>query len=163
MDPQSVLPASAEISIALLGFAAIASIFQGASSSWNPDARFWMMLAQALLALAASLLPLPLLAAELEDAVVWSASSSFLGLGLVVILSLMFRMTRLNVAAGTPTNPRVVAPFLFLYLPALGFAMLNCGLFVVPSFWAHLSALVLLQLTTAFTFVRLLVAWLPRK
>ena len=163
MDPQSVLPASAEISIALLGFAAIASIFRGASGSWSPDARFWMMLAQAFLALTASLLPLPLLAAELGDGVVWGASSSLLGLGLLVLLPLMFRMTRLNVAAGTPTNPRVIAPFMLLYLPALGFAMLNCGLFVLPRFWAYLSALVLLQLTTAFTFVRLLVVWLPQK
>ena len=163
MDPQSILPASAEISIALLGFAAVASIFRGASGSWNPDARFWIMLAQAFLALTASLLPLPLLAANLEVGVRGSTSSSLLGLGLVVLLWLMFRMQRLNVAAETPTDLRVVAPFMLLYLAAVGFAILNCGLFVLPKFWPYLSALVLLQLTTAFTFVRLLVVWLPGK
>ena len=162
MDPQSVLPTSAEISIALMGFAAIASIFRGASGSWSPDARFWMMLAQAFLALTASLLPLPLLAAHLEAGVVWGTSSSLLGLGLVVLLALLYRMQRLNVSAGTPTDLRVMVPFMSLYLPALGFAILNCGVFVRPEFWPFLSALVLLQLTTAFTFIRLLVVWLPR-
>lgn len=115
MDPQSILPASAEISIALLGFAAITSIFRGASGSWSPDARFWIVLAQAFLALASSLLPLPLIAADLKDGVVWGTSSSLLGLGLVVLLSLIFRLRPLNLSAGTPTDLRVMAPFMLWF------------------------------------------------
>jgi hypothetical protein len=163
VDPESFLPASAEISIALLGFAAIASIFRGGSGSWRPDARFWTMLALAAVAFTASLLPLPLLAADLEEGVVWGTSSSLLALGIVGLLWLMYRITRLNLVAGTPTNPYVVAPFMFLFLAALGLAVLNCGLFISPIFWPYIAALVVLQLATVLTFIRLLVVWLPRE
>ena len=57
MNPTDTLLSLAEISVTLLGFAAIASVFHSRGvEGWRPGARFWGMGAGTL---AAALLPLP--------------------------------------------------------------------------------------------------------
>ena len=162
MTPEGILPTCAEISVALLGFAAIASVFRGGRGVWAPDGRFWNMLALAALTVGGALFPLPLLSASVESSTVWGTSSAVLGIGAASLLWFALRGTHLDRAAGVPTNWWLGVPWFALIGGAAVLALLNCGMVAAAQFWPYLAALLSLQFATVLAFIRILVVWLPR-
>jgi hypothetical protein len=155
-----ILPAIAEIAIALLGFAAIVSVFHARGASWKPDGRFWSMLQFGFATLAFALLPLPLLSSGVPESTGWAVSSAlFAGFGAYVPI-LGVRSFRRDHAAGRPPN-------LAIFSLVFGGSSLTLPLLVynaveLRAFWPYLAALVWFSLMTALVFLRLLQAWLGR-
>ena len=162
MQPDALLATSAEISVAFLGFGAIASVLRRTGESWRPDGRFWSLLLQALLSLGTSLLALALLASPVSHPIVWAVSSAALGLGLIAVIFSGFRISGVNRAAGTPTNWWLAGAWYTVFVPATLLACANTLLISPPEFWAFLAPLLTLHFSTGFTFVRVLAVWLPR-
>ena len=159
MNEHDVLVSMAEIATALLGFAAIVSVFSQ-RGTWSPDGRFWSMVASGIGTLVFSLLPLPFLFAGTESASAWRLCAglfAFFALGFCV---LMIRSYRRDRAGGTPHLP--IFGVLFggsaLACPLLLASAL--GYFGEPQFWPYVAGLVWFEVLTAVLFVRLLVVWL---
>lgn len=155
-----VLLAMAEVAVALLGFAAIVSVFRQ-RDTWRPDGRFWAMVAAGIGTLVFSLLPLPLLFGGMAPASSWQICSVLLGLYALAYCGFLtgrFRRDRASDAA----------PNLSIFLTLLSGSALAGPLLLVsalgylggPQFWPYLLALVWFQVVTAVFFVRLLVVWL---
>ena len=150
----------AEVAVALLGFAAIVSVFRQ-RDTWRPDGRFWAMVAAGVGTLVFSLLPLPFLFRGIAPASTWQACNALLGLyalGYCVFLTQMFRRDLVTDSA----------PNLLIFVVVLGGSAFTCPFLVVsaigylgdPQFWSYLVGLVWFQILTAIFFVRLLVVWL---
>ena len=160
MNEADVLLAMAEVAVALLGFAAIVSVFRQ-RDAWRPDGRFWAMVAAGIGTLAFSLLPLPFLFAGLAPASAWQACGVLLGLytfGYCLFIGGTFRRDR---AARSAPNVPIFAMLLGgSLLSGLFLLASSTGLFADPEFWPYLVGLIWFQVLTAVLFVRLLVVWL---
>ena len=163
MTPSDALFSLAEVSVAFLGFAAIASLFrQRDATDWRPDGRFWGMVGVASLALVFSLLPLPLLFAEVAPSVTWACCSGLLSLvtaGSGVIGFVLYVRDR---AASTANLPLVVLLELLIWGSA-GLLLANAVGAIGRSFWPYLAGLVWLLVLAVVMFVRLLWVWLERR
>jgi hypothetical protein len=153
-----LLPAIAEIAVALLGFAAIVSVFQARGES--ADGRFWSMLQFAFATLAFALLPLPLLASGVAETTSWAASSAAFAAFVTYVPILGARSLRRDQASGRPAN-------LPIFILIFGGSLLSLPLLVYNAvelrvFWPYLAALVWFSLATALVFLRMLQAWLGR-
>lgn len=157
MAESDVLLSMAEVAVALLGFAAIVSVFRQ-RDTWRPDGRFWAMVAAGTGTLVFSLLPLPFLFGGSET---WRTCSILLGvyaLGYCVFLTGSFRRDR---AANSATN-------IPIFVGLMSGSAFSCALLLVsaagylgpPAVWPYLAGLVWFQIATAVIFVRLLVVWL---
>jgi hypothetical protein len=162
VDPASILLTYTEIALAMLGFAAIASILHGSTTAQGADGRFWIMVHMALVSLTASLIPVPLLASSINPVIIWGGGSTVLFAVSLALIYSVFSVNRSNRNAGMPTNIAVMVLFLIAGLGAVALSLYNCGYFVTPQFWPYLGALTLVQLATAVTFVRVLAVWLGR-
>jgi hypothetical protein len=161
MNPQDLLSVSAEISIAILGFAAIASVLRGGQSGVTPDGRFWGMLALAFLSFVASLAPLPFLSTEISPALIWGIGSAALSLSMFLLTALMvFSITRANERAGVPTNVAILITFSTLMVCTTLLAFYNSGLFIESNFSLYFGSIVSVHIITAAVFVRILAVWL---
>ena len=159
MDESDVLLSMAEVAIALLGFAAIVSVFRQ-RDTWRPDGRFWAMVAAGIGTLVFSLFPLPFLFAGSEPASTWQTCNALLGLyalGYCVFLTGMFRRDR---AAEAPNVSIFVVLFGGSAFTALFLLVSVVGYLGDPQFWRYLVGLIWFQVLTAILFVRLLVVWL---
>jgi len=160
MNEADVLLAMAEVAVALLGFAAIVSVFRQ-RGTWRPDGRFWAMIAAGIGTLVFSLLPLPLLFGGITQASTWQTCDALLGayaLGYCAFLTRSFRRDR-----ATDSAPNVSIFALLLSGSALNGALLVLSAFGYlgdPQFWPYLVGLIWFQIVTAVFFVRLLVVWL---
>ncbi len=164
MNPTDTLLSLAEISVTLLGFAAIASVFHSrGAQGWRPDARFWGMVTMGLGTLAFALLPLPFLAAELEPGVTWRMCSLALAAAIVAILGWGFLTVRRGLTSGAPVNRPTFSFLMVAFAAVAGLELANAaGLLQGPSFWPYLAGIIWFQLVTGYVFVRLLFIWLPR-
>jgi hypothetical protein len=163
MNPQDLLSVSAEISIAILGFAAIASVLRGSQGSMTPDGRFWGMLALAFVGFVSSLAPLPFLAAETSPALIWGAGSSLLSLFMFLLsAATAIIVKRANERAGVATNFTILAMFTSLMAATSFLAFYNSGVFGEPVFPLYFGSIVSIHIITAAVFVRILVVWLRK-
>ncbi|MBW2396857.1 MAG: hypothetical protein JRG95_21630 [Deltaproteobacteria bacterium] len=78
MSSTELLVSLAEISVALLGFAAIVSVLRGRSHDWRPDGRFWVMVALGVSNFSLALLPLPFIMAAVRPSLTWGVASTSL-------------------------------------------------------------------------------------
>lgn len=153
MHPEDLLAVSAEISIAILGFAAIASVFRGSQSSLTPDGRFWGMLALAFIGLASSLVPLPFLVAEVSRSTIWGIASIFLSLSMLSLTIMTVVSVRgANLRAGVSTNLAVMIIFTTAMGSTAVLAFSNSGLFSPPTFSVYFGAVVAVHLVTVAVF-----------
>ena len=160
MNEFELLSAIAEIAVALLGFAAIVSVFQAREESWSGDGRFWTMLQFGFATLVFALIPLPLLASGVADETSWAASSAAFAAFAAYVPILAARSLRRDRAADRPPNMKIFS-LVFggscLTLPLLAYNAAELRLF-----WPYLAALVWFSLATALVFLRLLQSWLGR-
>ena len=160
MDESDVLLSMAEVAVALLGFAAIVSVFRQ-RDTWRPDGRFWAMVAAGIGTLVFSLLPLPFLFGGIAPASTWQTCDALLGLfalGYCVFVTVAFRRDR-----ATDSSPNVPIFVLLFGGSAFIFPFLlvsAMGYLGDPQFWPYLVGLIWFQVVTAIFFVRLLVVWL---
>jgi len=159
LSPFDLLPALAEIAVALLGFAAIVSVFQARGET--ADGRFWSMLQFAFATFAFALLPLPLLASGVAQTTSWAVSSAAFAAFVVYVPFLGARSLRRDQAVGRPAN-------LPVFTLIFGGSVLSLPLLVYNAvelrvFWPYLAALVWFSLATALVFLRVLHAWLGRE
>ncbi len=164
MNPTDTLVSLAEISVTLLGFAAIASVFHSrGAQGWRPDARFWGMVSMGLGTLAFALLPLPFLAAEVNPGVTWRLCSVVLAAAIGAIFAWGFLTARRGLASGAPVNRPTFSFLMVSFAAVAGLELANAaGLLHGPSFWPYLAGILWFQLVTGYVFVRLLFIWLPR-
>jgi phosphatidylglycerophosphate synthase len=158
LDAFDLLPSIAEIAVALLGFAAIVSVFQERGES--ADGRFWSMLQFAFATLTFALLPLPLLVSGVAEPTIWAASSAAFAAFVTYLPILAARSRQRDQAAGRPAN---VSIFILVF----GGSLLSLPLLVynvveLRVFWPYLATLVWFSLATALIFLRMLQAWLGR-
>jgi len=158
-----LLVSLAEIAVALLGFAAIVSVFRGRTGDWRPEGRFWIMVALGFSNFVLALLPIPFLVATARPGVTWGVCSATLALVVVGNAILAVRVYGLGRDSGMPYNRSFQASYLLVLAGAASVGVVNTGLFAKPTFWPYLATLVLLQVATASTFFRLLFVWLARK
>ena len=162
MSEFDLLPAIAEIAVALLGFAAIFTVFQErGGSGGTPDGRFWTMLQFGFAILVFALLPLPFLASGVPEANCWGASSAAFAVFGAYVPILGARSLRRDHAAGRPPN-------LPIFTLIFGGSLLSLLLLVYNAvelrvFWPYLAALVWFCLATALVFLRLIQAWVGRE
>ena len=102
MNEIEILTAIAEIAVALLGFAAIVSVFQARDESWAGDGRFWTMLQFGFATFAFALIPIPLLASGIADPTSWAASSAAFATFTAYVPILGAQSLRRDRAAGRP-------------------------------------------------------------
>jgi hypothetical protein len=164
MNPTDTLLSLAEISVTLLGFAAIASVFHSrGAQGWRPDARFWGMVSMGVGTLAFALLPLPLLAAEVDPGVTWRLCSVALAAAIGAMFVFGFLTVRRGLASGEQVHRPTFSFLMASFATVAGLDVANAaGLLHGPSFWPYLAGVIWFQLVTAYVFVRLLFIWLPR-
>ena len=159
-NESDVLLSMAEIGVALLGFAAIVSVFRQ-RDTWRPDGRFWAMVAAGVGTLMFSLLPLPFFFGSVATTSTWQTCNALFGLyalGYSVFLTESFRRDR---ATDSSPNLAVFAVVFGGSAFACPFLLVSAaGYFGDPSFWSYLVGLVWFQVLTTIFFVRLLVVWL---
>ena len=160
MDESDVLLAMAEVAIALLGFAAIVSVFRQ-RAQWRPDGRFWAMVTAGVGTLVFSLVPLPFLFTALPQQTTWrfcAVMFSFYAFGYCLFLVASYRR---DSRAGSAPNSAIVSTLLGGSSLAAIVLLLSALEFLgAPQFWPYLSGLIWFQILTAALFVRLLVVWL---
>ena len=163
MTPSDALFSLAEVGVAFLGFSAIASLFrQRDATGWRPDGRFWAMVGVASLALVFSLLPLPLLYADVAPSVTWACCSALLALAMAACGVMGFVSYRRDRAVSTASLPLAVLLELLIWGSA-GLLLANAVGAIGHSFWPYLAGLVWLLVLAAVMFVRLLWVWLVRR
>jgi hypothetical protein len=161
MNPQDLLTVSAEISIAMLGFAAIASVFRGSQGGVTPDGRFWGMLALAFVGFVSSLAPLPFLAAETSPNQIWGIGSSLLSIFMFVLSAVtVIAVKQANLSAGVSTNIAVLTIFTVFMLATGALAFYNSGFFSSPNFPLYFGTIISIHIITAAVFIRILTVWL---
>jgi len=156
MNPEDVLTNFAELSVALLGFSGIVSIFN-ARGGWTPDGRFWAVLRLGLAALGFSLLPLPFLAAGLSTEVVWSLTSAVFATYGFIYVGYSLRVAPKSDTTGSFNRPLFG---LFMASSACAACLLAFNVFGARAFWPYLAALAWFVFHPAVLFVRLLRLWL---
>lgn len=160
MNEPDVLLSMAEIAVALLGFAAIVTVFRQ-RDTWRPDGRFWAMVAAGIGTLVFSLLPLPFLFGGIAPTSTWQTCCTLLSLYALGYCGLLFGSYRRDLAAGAAPNPPIfVGIFGGSALTSIFLIAAATGLLGGPHFWAYLVGLIWFQVVTATIFVRLLVVWL---
>jgi len=157
-----LLVSLAEIAVALLGFAAIVSVFRGRDGGWRPEGRFWVMVTLGFSNFVLALLPIPFLAATARSGVTWGVCSASLALVAVGNAILAVRVYGIDRDSGMSYSPFFQVCYLVVLAGAATFGVANTGLFFETQFWPYVAALVLLQVATASTFLRLLFVWLAR-
>jgi hypothetical protein len=160
MNESDVLLSMAEIGVALLGFAAIVSVFRQ-RDTWRPDGRFWAMVAAGVGTLVFSLLPLPFLFRGIDPPSIWQTCSALFGLyalGYCVLLTGSFKRDR--AASSSSSIPIFAVVFAGSAFTCPFLLASAAGYLGAPSFWSYLVGLVWFQILTTILFVRLLVVWL---
>ncbi len=160
MDESEVLLSMPEVAVALLGFAAIVSVFRQ-RDAWRPDGRFWAMVAAGVGTLVFSLLPLPFLFGNTAPVLTWQICDSLFGLYAIAYCAFLAGMFQRDRATDSAPN----APIFFALF---GGSALTCAFLLVsttgylgsPQFWPYLVGLIWFQVVTTTFFVRLLVVWL---
>jgi hypothetical protein len=159
MEPGSALSTSAQIAIAIAGFAGVVAAFRSDSvHDWGEVERFWLrlLLINSILALGFSMLGLLFLAVELPLPATWRWSSGVAALFLVPYAGMImktlagFAPGQLQAAGGADLTSYVLVGILIgvCILQVLNIALL-------AAFWPFFCAVVGLVLGAMYQFVRL--------
>ena len=161
----SALGTSAQIAVAIAGFAGVVVVFRGESvQDWGRVEKFWLrlLLVNSILPLAFSMVGLLTLAIEPELPGIWQWCSGFAAVFLIPYAALILKTLRhfmpgeLRAAGGN----KVIAYTLYgLLVAACLLQLFNVTMLAV--FWPFFSAIIFLLLGSMYQFVRLVVT--PQK
>lgn len=152
----------AEVSVALLGFSAIASVFYGSGSSWSPDGRFWATMSLSVISLVAALIPVSLISFDIPATSVWYVSSTFVALAMAVLFIFSLRFSSLDRQAGVPLNWGFLSLFILLMSTSLFMSIWNLAFNGMPTPAFHIASIVVMQTMSAVVFLRFLAVWLRK-
>lgn len=159
MEYGSSLIASAQIAIAIAGFAGIVAMFRSESpDKWGPVERFWLrlLLFNSILPLAFSMFGLFLLVALPAPSAVWRFCSVFAALSLLPYATMIIR----NLVGFGPEpfkeagGGRITGYALFAVLTAVWILQL-LNIMFLGVFWPFFGVIVALLLGAMYQFVRL--------
>lgn len=165
MEPTAALGTSAQIAVAIAGFAGVVAAFRSdAVHDWGPVEKFWLrlLLVNSILPLALSLVGLFLLSVAADSPVIWRWCSGIstlflLRLAIMIVRTLAgFAPGLLEAAGGT----RLTSYLLIATLSAVcALQLLNVAL--LAAFWPFFGAIVAQLLGAMYQFVRLVLS--PRR
>jgi hypothetical protein len=159
MEPSSALSASAQIAVAIAGFAGVVAVFRsGSVHDWGPVEKFWLrlLLINSILPLAFSMVGLLLLTVTPGPTSIWRWCSAFAAAFLfpyatMIIRNLVgFAPGQLSAAGGT----RLTSYSLFALLAAVCLLQLF-NIAALGTFWPFFVAIVAMLLGAMYQFVRL--------
>ena len=159
MDPSTALTTSAQIAVAIAGFAGVVAAFRNESvHNWGRVEKFWLrlLLLNSILPLAFCMVGLLLLAPSPAPPAIWRWCSGFAALvllpyaGMIVKNLVGFARGDLEAAGGT----RFTSTMLVVVLMTVCLLQLY-NVAVLASFWPFFGANVALLLGAMYQFVRL--------
>ena len=159
MDHSTSLVASAQISVAIAGFAGVVAMFRNESvKNWGPVERFWLrlLLLNSVLPLAFSMFGLFVLVTVPLSAATWRWCSGFAALSLLPYAAMIlknlvgFAPGQLKAAGGA----RFTSYSLFTLLTAVWILQL-WNVTMSGTFWPFFGSIVTLLLGAMYQFVRL--------
>lgn len=165
MEATTALSASAQIAVAITGFAGVVAAFRNdAVHDWGPVEKFWLrlLLLNSILPFVLSMIGLFLLSVMHESPALWrwcsGLATAFLVPFEVVILRTLagFAPGQLEAAGGT----RSASYALVVFLTAVCVLQL-CNLATLAAFWPFFGAIVAQLLGAMYQFVRLVMS--PRR
>jgi hypothetical protein len=165
MEPTAALGVSAQIAVAIAGFAGVVAAFRSDSvHDWGQVEKFWLrlLLVNSILPLVFSMVGLFLLSVTDASPAIWRWCSGFATLFLfpfatVIVRTLVgFAPGQLEAAGGT----RFTSYALITILMAVCLLQL-CNLAILAAFWPFFGAIVALLLGAMYQFVRLVLS--PRR
>ena len=165
MEPSSALSTSAQIAIAIAGFAGVVAVFRNDSvHNWGQVERFWLrlLLVNSILALAFSMFGLLFLAVTPAPPATWRWCSGLATLflfpyaGMIIKTLAGFAPGQLEAAGGAKfTSYMLVALLTAVCLLQLG------NIAKLAAFWPFFGAIVALLLGAMYQFVRLVLSPQP--
>lgn len=165
MEPTTALGVSAQIAVAITGFAGVVAAFRNDSvHDWGPVEKFWLrlLLNNSILPLALSMVGLFLLSVTDGSPTIWRWCSGFATLFLLPYAMLIIKTVvgfapgQLEAAGGT----RITSYALIAILA--GVCLLQVfNLATLAAFWPFFGAIVALLLGAMYQFVRLVLS--PRR
>jgi hypothetical protein len=165
MEPTTALIASAQIAIAIAGFAGVVAVFRkGSVHDWGQVEKFWLrlLLLNSILPLAFSMVGLLLLSVTYIKPTIWRWCSGFAALFLFPYAAMIFkslvRFAPGQLAAAGGTKFTSYALFTILTVVCL---MQLYNLATLAAFWPFFGAIVVLLLGAMYQFVRLVLS--PRQ
>ena len=165
MEPTTALTASAQIAVAIAGFAGVVAVFRkGSVHDWGQVEKFWLrlLLLNSILPLAFSMVGLLLLSVTYIKPTIWRWGSGFAALFLFPYATMIFKSLarfapgQLAAAGGT----KFTSYALFTILTAVCLMQLY-NLATLAAFWPFFGAIVVLLLGAMYQFVRLVLS--PRQ
>lgn len=165
MEPTTALSVSAQIAVAIAGFAGVVAAFRNDSvHDWGQVEKFWLrlLLLNSILPLAFSMVGLFLLSVTYDSPTIWRWCSGFATLFLfpyaIMIIRTVVRFApgQLEAAGGT----RYTSYALVTILTAVCLLQL-CNVATWAAFWPFFGAIVALLLGAMYQFVRLVLS--PRR
>ncbi len=159
MEPSTSLIATAQIAVAIAGFAGVVAMFRNDSvHKWGVVERFWLrlLLLDSILPLAFSLFGLFLLVVAPIPAIIWRWCSGFAAVcllpyaGMIIRNLIRFAPGQLKAAGGG----KVTSYMLFTVLIVVS-ALQLWNVAMSPTFWPFFGAIVALLLGAMYQFVRL--------
>jgi len=165
MEPSTALSASAQIAVAIAGFAGVVAAFRNESvHDWGQVERFWLrlLLVNSILPLAFSVVGLFLLSVTEVPPTIWRWCSGFAALFLFPYAAMILK-TLIGFAPGqleAAGASKVTSYSLFALLTAVCLLQLY-NLATLAAFWPFFGAIVALLLGAMYQFVRLVLS--PKK
>ena len=165
MEPTTALGVSAQIAVAIAGFAGVIAAFRkDPVHDWGLVEKFWLrlLLLNSIMPLAFSMVGLFLLSVTYDSATTWRWCSGFATLFLVPFAIMIIKTVvgfapgQLEAAGGT----RITSYALVTILTAVCLLQL-CNLATLGAFWPFFGAIVALLLGATYQFVRLVLS--PRR
>jgi hypothetical protein len=165
LEPTAALGVSAQIAVAITGFAGVVAAFRHDSMhDWGQVEKFWLrlLLVNSILPLAFSMVGLFLLSVTHDSPAIWRWCSGlallFLFPSAIMIVKTLagFAPGQLEAAGGTRFTSRA----LVITLTAVCLLQL-CNLATLAAFWPFFGAIVALLLGAMYQFVRLVLS--PRR
>ena len=159
MEPSTALSASAQIAVAITGFAGVVAVFRNESvHDWGLVEKFWLrlLLVNSILPLLFSMVGLLFLAVTPVLPAIWRWCSGFATLFLfpyaaMIIKNLVgFEPGQLEAAGGA----KFTSYILFALLTAVCLLQL-CNVATLAAFWPFFGAIVALLMGAMYQFVRL--------
>ena len=162
MEPSTALSASAQIAVAIAGFAGVVAAFRNESvHNWGQVERFWLrlLLVNSILPLAFSMVGLFLLSVDDVPPTIWRWCSGFSALFLFPYAAMILK-TLVGFAPGqleAAGASKVTSYGLFAFLTVVCLLQLY-NLATLAAFWPFFGAIVAQLLGAMYQFVRLVLS-----
>jgi hypothetical protein len=162
MEPSTSLIASAQIAVAIAGFAGVVAMFRSESvHTWGDVERFWLrlLLLNSILPLSFSLVGLFFIIVGFDPSTTWRSCSGFAALLLLPYAFMIFR----NLVRFTPEQlkaaggGKLISYMLFSLLTVVSLLQL-WNVAALSAFWPFFCAIVVLLMGAMYQFVRLVLA-----